>query len=78
MPGDWTIIAGIKVPSTSPFFLAIVGVHFLLGIACVISGAGAMLSPKRRGRHPMFGRILFLVPQRAFCFRDRPIPGALG
>ena len=59
MPGDSTIIAGIKVPSTSPFFLAIVGVHFLLGIACVISGADAMLSPKRRGRHPMFGRIYF-------------------
>ena len=31
MPGDSTIIAGIEVPSTSPFFLAIVGVHFLLG-----------------------------------------------
>jgi hypothetical protein len=59
MPSDTTIIAGIVVPSTSPRFLAIVGMHVLLGLACVISGAGAMLSPKRRGRHPTFGKIYF-------------------
>ena len=78
MPGDSTIIAGIKVPSTSPFFLAIVGVHFLLGIACVISGAGAMLKSEAPGSSSDVWENLFLVPQRAFCFRDRPIPGALG
>jgi hypothetical protein len=54
-----TSIAGIKVPSTSPIFLAIVGVHILLGLACVLTGAVAMLSPKRRGRHPNFGTIYF-------------------
>ena len=54
-----THVAGIQVPSNSPIFLAIVGVHILLGLACVLSGAIAMLSPKRKGRHPNFGTIYF-------------------
>lgn len=54
-----TSIAGIQVPSTSPIFLAIVGGHILLGLACVLTGAVAMLSPKRRGWHPNFGTIYF-------------------
>ena len=54
-----TNVAGIEVPSTSPIFLAIVAFHVLLGLACVISGAVAMLSPKRQGRHPNFGTIYF-------------------
>jgi len=52
-------VAGIEVPSTSPIFLTIVAVHVLLGLACVITGAVAMLSPKRQGRHPKFGTIYF-------------------
>jgi len=59
MPSDTTIVAGIEIPSTSPIFLTVVGVHVLLGLACVISGAGAMLSVKSRGRHPTFGKIYF-------------------
>jgi len=54
-----TNVAGIEVPSTSPIFLTIVAVHVLLGLACVITGAVAMLSPKRQGRHPKFGTIYF-------------------
>jgi uncharacterized membrane protein len=54
-----TNVAGIEVPSASPIFLTIVAVHVLLGLACVITGAVAMLSPKRRGRHPKFGTIYF-------------------
>ncbi len=54
-----TNVAGIEVPSTSPIFLTIVALHVLLGLACVITGAVAMLSPKRQGRHPNFGRIYF-------------------
>ena len=42
-----TEIAGIEIPSTDPVFLSVVGVHILLGLACVISGAIAMLSTKR-------------------------------
>jgi len=59
MPSDTTIVAGIEIPSTSPIFLTIAGVHVLLGLACVISGAGAMLSAKRRGSHPTSGTIYF-------------------
>jgi uncharacterized membrane protein len=54
-----TNVAGIEVPSTTPIFLTIVGVHVLLGLVCVITGAVAMLSPKRQGRHPNFGTIYF-------------------
>ena len=60
MEGDSTTIGGIVVPSTNPAFLAVVvGVHIPLGIACVITGAGAMLSRKGRGRHSRLGTIYF-------------------
>ena len=52
-------MAGIPIPSSDPAFLAIVGVHVLLGLACTITGIVAMLSPKRRGRHPRFGSIYY-------------------
>ncbi len=58
--GDGTTdIAGIKIPSTNPVFLTVVGVHVLLGLACVTAGAIAMLSQKRAGRHPRNGTIYF-------------------
>jgi uncharacterized membrane protein len=56
---ETTIIAGIEIPSVSPVFLTLVGIHVLLGIACVITGLMAMLSEKRRGRHPQFGTIYY-------------------
>lgn len=54
-----TTIAGITIPSTAPWFLAVVGGHIVLGLACVLSGAAAMLRPKRRGGHSTFGAIYF-------------------
>ena len=54
-----TDLAGIEIPSTDPIFLAVVGIHILLGLACTITGAIAMLSRKRAGRHPRYGRIYF-------------------
>ena len=54
-----TEIAGIKIPSTDPVFLTVVGVHILLGLACTITGAMAMLSRKRAGPHPRYGTIYF-------------------
>jgi hypothetical protein len=54
-----TVIAGIEIPSTDPVFLTVVGIHVLLGLACVVTGAIAMLSQKRAGRHPQNGRIYF-------------------
>lgn len=54
-----TPILGIPIPSTDPFFLAIVGIHVLFGLAAVITGAVAMLSKKGRGRHSTFGTVYF-------------------
>jgi uncharacterized membrane protein HdeD (DUF308 family) len=54
-----TNLAGIDIPSTNPVFLAVAGIHILLGLACVISGAIAMLSRKRAGRHPRYGTAYF-------------------
>jgi hypothetical protein len=51
-----TTVVGIEIPSTDPIFLAVVvGIHIPLGLACVILGAAAMLTQKRRGRHSSFG-----------------------
>jgi uncharacterized membrane protein len=54
-----TVIGGIPIPSTSPLFLTVVGIHVLLGIACAASGGVAMLSTKGRGRHSTFGTIYY-------------------
>ncbi len=54
-----TDIAGIEIPSTNPAFLTVVGIHILLGLSCAITGAIAMLSQKRAGRHPWNGTIYF-------------------
>ena len=59
MTGNAIIVAGIEIPSRNPAFLAVVGVHVLLGLACTITGIIAMLSAKRAGRHPLFGSIYF-------------------
>lgn len=54
-----TTIAGIKIPSTDPVFLAIVGVHVVIALVCVVSGLIAMLSSKRRGRHSKAGTVYY-------------------
>lgn len=53
------VVVGIPIPSSSPVFLALVGVHVAAGIVCVISGAVAMLAPKRPGRHPLAGSVYY-------------------
>jgi hypothetical protein len=53
------IVAGLKISSRDPLFIATVGVHVLLGLTCTVTGLVAMLSPKRPGRHPRFGSIYF-------------------
>jgi hypothetical protein len=59
MTGHAVNVAGIDIPSSDPVFLAIVGLHVLLGLMCTITGIVAMLSVKRRGPHPTFGSIYF-------------------
>ncbi len=59
MAGEVTIVAGLPIPSTSPLFLAVVGLHVLAGLIGVAIGAAAMLSRKGRGRHSTFGTTYF-------------------
>ena len=55
MADSVTVIGGIVIPSTSPLFLACIAVHVAAALACLASGAIAMLSKKGRGRHSTFG-----------------------
>lgn len=48
-------------------FLTALGFHVLAGMACVGSGAVAMLSAKQPGRHPGFGTIYFMLGALAFA-----------
>ena len=59
MSGHPLILGGIPLPSDTPLFLALIAIHVLAGLTCVVAGAVAMLSPKRRGRHPSAGRIYY-------------------
>ena len=59
MADQGIVVLGIPIPSSSPFFLITVGVHVAAGLICVISGAVAMLSSKRAGRHPSAGTFYF-------------------
>ncbi len=52
-------VAGIEIPSHSPIFLTLVGLHVLLALVCVVTGPVAMLSRKRPGRHPAFGTVYY-------------------
>jgi hypothetical protein len=53
------VVLGIPIPSSSPIFLAIVGVHVIAGLLCTVAGIVAMLSPKRAGRHPTSGTVYY-------------------
>lgn len=63
-----TVVAGILIPSTSPLFLTLVGVHVLFALVAVVAGAIAMLSAKRAGRHPFFGSIYYWTLAGATAF----------
>jgi hypothetical protein len=56
---DSTVVGGFVVPSGNPLFLAVVAVHVLAGLTCVVAGAVAMLVPKRRGRHSSAGVLYY-------------------
>ena len=59
MTGHPTTIAGFPLPSDAPLFLAFVAVHVAAGLIAVITGAIAMLSRKRPGRHPQAGTVYY-------------------
>jgi hypothetical protein len=53
------VVAGIPIPSDSPAFLAVLAVHVLAGLACVLTGLAAMLAPKGPGRHARCGTLYY-------------------
>jgi hypothetical protein len=57
--GSTIIIAGIPIPSDAPLFLALLAVHVVAALVCVVAGATAMLSRKQRGRHPQAGTVYY-------------------
>ena len=59
MSSGSTIIAGIEIPSVDPIFLALVGVHVLFALLCVVAGILAMLSRKGPGRHRKAGTFYY-------------------
>jgi uncharacterized membrane protein len=56
---DPTTIGGITIPSTSPVFLSVVGIHVLIALACAVFGLTAMITNKRSINHPKLGSIYF-------------------
>jgi hypothetical protein len=56
---DSTTVAGFVIPSSDPIFLAVVAVHILAGLTCVIAGAIAMFATKGRGRHSRAGTVYY-------------------
>jgi hypothetical protein len=59
MTDEGVVVLGIPIPSSSPVFLSIVAVHVAAGLVCTIAGIGAMLTPKRAGRHPSAGAVYY-------------------
>lgn len=59
MPDTSVVVLGIPIPSSSPFFLGVVGIHVLAGVVCVVAGIVAMLATKRQGRHPLAGSVYY-------------------
>jgi hypothetical protein len=51
--------AGIPIPSDAPAFLAVLAIHVVAGLTCVLTGLVAMLSLKGSGRHPRFGTLYY-------------------
>ena len=59
MPDQGVVVLGIPIPSSSPLFLSIVGVHVAAGLVCTGAGIFAMLAPKGAGRHPSAGTVYY-------------------
>jgi hypothetical protein len=59
MNGNPISVAGIEIPSDTPYFLALISVHILAALVCVVAGIIAMLAKKQPGRHPKAGNTYF-------------------
>jgi uncharacterized membrane protein len=52
-------VSGIPIPFDSPALLAVLGVHVLAGLGCVLTGLAAMVSRKGPGRHSAAGTLYY-------------------
>jgi hypothetical protein len=59
MSGNPVTFDGIVIPSDDPVFLALIAVHVLAALICVIAGIVAMLSKKQPGTHPKAGSVYY-------------------
>lgn len=59
MTGASRNIVGLPIPSDSPVFLTVLIFHLLAALIAVLTGIVAMLSKKRPGRHPRFGKVYY-------------------
>ena len=59
MPDLFDLLAQLVGERPSSLFATLLVVHIAAGLTAVVAGATAMLSPKRRGRHPKAGRIYY-------------------
>jgi hypothetical protein len=50
-------ILGLDIPNEGPLFAAVLLLHILAGLTCVVSGTLAATARKRPGRHPRAGRV---------------------
>jgi hypothetical protein len=57
MPDRPELLRGTIGLRPSLAFSVLLVCHVFAGLSCVIWGAAAGLNPKRRGRHPAFGRV---------------------
>jgi len=52
-------VGGIPLPSSTPLFLTLIGVHVAFGLVCVVAGLAAMLSDKGPRQHAGAGTVYF-------------------
>jgi|SRR6185312_3090045 len=53
--GNPIVVHRIHIPSDNPFFLAIIFIHILAAMVCIVAGVIAMLAKKQPGIHPKAG-----------------------
>ncbi|HET6989808.1 MAG TPA: DUF2306 domain-containing protein [Bacteroidia bacterium] len=59
LEGNQITVDGFEIPSNNPIFLAILSIHILAALTCVVSGVMAMFAKKQAGLHPKSGKVYF-------------------
>jgi uncharacterized membrane protein len=61
MTGNPITVHTIVIPSDNPVFLALIAIHVIAALSCVVSGIVAMLAKKQRGLHSKAGTVYFFA-----------------